>query len=343
VAAVTSAAVALSFGSRERNIVLVPIRHLLAVVGVAVLAALAFLEMESRVPNAPAATATTAEIRFVDVGQGDGVVMRIGNKLIVSDVGEHNLEAVNNALEKLNWRSSRTIDIAILSHPHQDHVLNFPELAKTWRVKLAVISESSYWTATGPNRAVMKAIKKEGIKPTYVAQSDKFSWGGAKWTILNPPKGLFGESKQQAGNVSIVYLLELSGKRLLFTGDIEPNVADRIADELKPHLDGKRVNVFLMTHHGANSSSSKKLDQIIRPWWVVISAGKDNDYHHPQKTAVNRLKATDGATIWCTPTNGSVTVKINAGGDISWTASGSLKAPWWSGSENVQHGKCNEF
>jgi beta-lactamase superfamily II metal-dependent hydrolase len=82
------------------------------------------------VPTAPAATsATTAEIRFVDVGQGDGVVMRVGNKLIVSDVGEHDLQAVNSALE-LNWRSSRTIDIAILSHPHKDQVHNFPELAK---------------------------------------------------------------------------------------------------------------------------------------------------------------------------------------------------------------------
>jgi hypothetical protein len=39
-----------------------------------------------------------------DVGQGDGVVMGIGNKLIVSDVGEHKLDAVNSALEKLNWR-----------------------------------------------------------------------------------------------------------------------------------------------------------------------------------------------------------------------------------------------
>lgn len=120
------------------------IRHV-TTVGAVLLAALAFLGMELQLPNALAATsATTAEIRFVDVGQGDGVVMRIGNKLIVSDVGEHNLEAVNNALEKLNWRSSRTIDIAILSHPHKDHVLNFPELAKTWNVKTAVISDSNY-------------------------------------------------------------------------------------------------------------------------------------------------------------------------------------------------------
>jgi competence protein ComEC len=98
-----------------------------------------------------------------------------------------------------------------------------------------------------------------------------------------------------------------------------------------------------MTHHGANSSSSEKLDKAIRPWWVVISAGKGNRHHHPQKKAVNRLKAVKGATIWCTPTNGTVTVKINSAGTLAWTASGALKAPWWSGHDKVQHGKCNEF
>jgi beta-lactamase superfamily II metal-dependent hydrolase len=169
----------LSFWSPERNMLLVPVRRLLTVLGVGVLAALASVAMLLRAPTAPAAgSATTAEIRFVDVGQGDGVVMRIGNKLIVSDVGEHNIEAVNTALEKLNWRSSRTIDIAILSHPHQDHVFNFRELAKTWRVKMAVISESNYWSSPS-NQKVMNAIKDEGIKPTYVTRSDKFSWGGA--------------------------------------------------------------------------------------------------------------------------------------------------------------------
>ena len=34
-----------------------------------------------------APSASTAKIVFVDVGQGDGVVMRIGSKIIVSDAG----------------------------------------------------------------------------------------------------------------------------------------------------------------------------------------------------------------------------------------------------------------
>lgn len=303
-----------------------------------------FLAMLLRAPAAPAATSgLKAEIRFVDVGQGDGVGMRIGDKLIVSDVGEHNVEAVNAALEELNWRSSRTIDIAILTHPHKDHVLNFPKLAKTWKVKVAVMSDSNYWRSIPSNRSVMKAIDDEGIKPTYVARSDKFSWGGAKWTILNPPKGQFRDLESQAANVSIAYLLELNGKGLLFTGDVKTSVGNRNRGRAQATPQGKRIDVFLMTHHGANSSSAEKLDKVTRPWWVVISAGKGNQYHHPHKPAVNLLKAIKGTTIWCTPANGTVTAQISSAGDLTWAASGTLKAPWWSGRDNVQHGKCNEF
>ena len=145
----------------------------------------------------------------------------------------------------------------------------------------------------------------------------------------------------QAGNVSIVYLLELNGKSLLFTGDIEPNVADRIADELKPHLDGKRVNVFLMTHHGANSSSDARTRQAHQALVGRDLRRQGNQAHHPQKTAVNRLKAIDGTTIWCTPTNGTVTAKISSSGILPGLRAG--RKPRGGRARRVQHGKCNEF
>lgn len=317
-------------------------RSLILVACVAGLTMVAGAGLLLRAPAAPAATpALTAEIRFVDVGQGDAVVMRIGNKLIVSDVGESNVEAVNKALEQLNRRSTRTIDVVILTHPHQDHVLNFPALAKTWKIKTAILSDSAYWKGNATNRAVMAAIAGEGIQPTFVARSDKFSWGGAKWLMLNPPKGEWGKFESQAGNVSIAYLLELNGKRLLFTGDVKTAVGDRIAGELPAVLNGKRVDVFLMTHHGANSSSADKLNKLVRPVWVVVSAGQGNQFDHPLKKAVNRLKAIAGTGIWCTPANGTVTAKINAAGALSWTSEKLANKPWWSG--GVRRAPCNKL
>lgn len=108
---------------------------------------------------AVAAAGEPASIVFVDVDQGDGVVMRIGGQVIVSDVGEHRVADVNAALERLG---AERIDVVILSHPHDDHVKNSLALFARWEVSEVVLSRSEYWQGTKTNRAVIAAIKKEG-------------------------------------------------------------------------------------------------------------------------------------------------------------------------------------
>lgn len=89
--------------------------------------------------------ANPARIVFVDIDQGDGVVMKIGGKVIVSDAGEFRIDAVNEELERLE---AKRIDVAILSHPHDDHVKNFVALFARWEVKKAVLSRSEWWEGT---------------------------------------------------------------------------------------------------------------------------------------------------------------------------------------------------
>jgi len=43
---------------------------------------------------------------FVDVGQGDGVVMRIGSKIVVSDAGQFKYENIDTALHALGQSRS---------------------------------------------------------------------------------------------------------------------------------------------------------------------------------------------------------------------------------------------
>jgi competence protein ComEC len=186
----------------------------------------------------------------------------------------------------------------------------------------------------------MRTLRANDVPIEFVSRSDRFDWGGAGWTILNPPKGEFRLGQAQAGNVSVVYLLELNGKKLLFTGDVEERVARRLASELEPALQGKGVDVFLATHHGSASGSVQPLLDVLKPKWVVISAGAGNRFDHPSRAAVQRLKAS-GATIWCTAANGSVAARISARGRLTWVAGGELQAPWWSGRDRVQHGRCN--
>jgi competence protein ComEC len=279
------------------------------------------------------ADGTVAKIVFVDVGQGDGVVMKIGSKIIVSDAGEFELENVNSALKALG---AKRIDVAILSHPHEDHVKNFIGLFAQWQVKKAVMSRSAHWQGTKTNRAVMDAIKGEGLKPTYVTAGQKFTWGGASWQILNPPQGKFTGGSGEAAKASVAYLLRVNGVEVLFTGDIEEQVSADIAARLAPKLDG-RVEVFLVTHHGSKYASPKDLLDLTHPRFAVLSVGQ-NGYGHPTAEAISRLRAVP-STIWCTDVNGSTRASISSSGKLTWSAS-DQKAPWWSSAAQKPTGSC---
>ena len=288
---------------------------------------------------ATARTASTAaaKIVFVDVGQGDGVVMRVGGEVVVSDAGEFNVESVDRALRELGARG--TIDVAILSHPHDDHVANYLRLIDDfgWRVKRAVLSTSAWWSGTGTNRALMDLLRRQGTEVEFVDRGDAFRWGGAHWEILNPPRGRFTGGSSQAANVSIAYLLTVNGATALFTGDVEPKVARDLALDLQARLTD-RVDVFLATHHGSKHGSTTELLGAARPRFAVLSVGAGNAFGHPAPEATARLRGS-GVTIWCTQTNGTITARISTSGRVTWSTTGQ-REPWWASATRRATGRC---
>lgn len=281
------------------------------------------------------ARAAPAEIRFVDVGQGDGVVMRIGGKVILSDAGQFNLASVDAALHDLG--ASTTIDVVILSHPHSDHVKNVIDLVRLdhWKVRLAVMSHSAYWNGTPTNRRVLRALRDAGAHVRYVVAGDRFDWGGADWEILNPVAGKYTDP-YSAANASVAYRLRVRRNTFVFTGDIGPAVAENVAARWAEEGLG-RANVFLATHHGSARGSNADLLAAIRPRWAVLSTGP-NSFHHPTLAAIRRLEGI-GASIWCTAANGSVTASVSPTGRLTWSAT-RYATPWWSARTKRETGSC---
>jgi competence protein ComEC len=279
-----------------------------------------------------AAFASTAKISFVDVGQGDGVVMRIGSKIVVSDAGQFKYGNIDAALHALG---AKQVDVAILSHPHSDHDTDFLSLFDEWKVKKAVMSESAYWNGDTVNKAVLAAIKHEGLTPTILHAGQTFSWGGASWLILNPEEGLFTGGANEAADSSVAYLLRVNGAAALFTGDIDTSVSKDVAVRL-PSLEG-RLDIFLVTHHGSRYATPNALLDVARPRYAVLSTGP-NQFGHPTPETIARLKDVP-STIWCTDVNGTITATISSSGQVTWSATGQ-KTPWWSATTKKETGSC---
>lgn len=270
----------------------------------------------------------------MDVGQGDGVVMRIGGRFIVSDAGQRNPGAIEQELERLG--AKKTIDVAILSHPHSDHVKNFLTLIDDgWTIKAAFLSNSAWWSGTTTNKSLIDALTSHGAALQYVVEGQHFPWGGADWEILNPPKDKY-TGAGQAPDASVAYVLKLNGDEFLFTGDIGKSVASAVADRWTSEALGS-ATVFLATHHGSAAGSTDRLLEAIKPTWAVLSTGP-NSYGHPTQAAIDRLEQ-HGASIWCTNANGTIRASISSNGKITWEAS-KEGTPWWSAATHKTTGSC---
>lgn len=285
-----------------------------------------------------AAASTPAEIVFVDVGAGDGVVIRVGGAVVVSDIGEQNIPFLYEALDKaLAKTGSREIEAIILSHAHDDHVKNFALLLNSgkYSVKQALLSRNAHWTATDANRAVMKAIRKHRVPLTYVKTGQVFRFGGAKWTILNPSPGAFTKH-HQVSNSSVAYALEVGGKRFLFTGDIAWAGEHAVVAEWQ-RLELGSADVLLATHHGSKHSSHDFFLDAVKPKSAVISVNRGHG--HPDPEAIHRLRRV-GAAIWCTAWNGTVTATVPVGSAKARLRSSQNSAPWWLRGERRSRGVC---
>jgi competence protein ComEC len=276
--------------------------------------------------------AEDAKVVFVDVGQGDGVIIKVGGRIIVSDAGLPNAaDAMHAALERLG--ADRHIYRAILSHAHADHVGGFIGLLEDYgyTIDAAVYAPHPHYAKTETNRELMDALTARGVPLIAVAKGDQFFWGGASWKILNPPAGAFQDDGEEA-NDSIAYRLRTRGSDLLFTGDIE---RDALPGLIQSWTYG-RAEVFLVTHHGSNYGSTTELLDKIHPEFSVLSTGP-NTYGHPGVYSVKRLKSS-GTTIFCTEQNGTLTLTLASGGALDWRAS-RQEQPWWTQTDG-ETGKC---
>jgi competence protein ComEC len=275
-----------------------------------------------------------AKVVFVDVGQGDGVIIKVGGRIIVSDAGLPSAaDEMHAALAQLD--ANRHIYRAILSHAHADHVGGFIGLLENfgYTIDAAVYAPHPYYSKTQTNETLLDVLADHGVPLIAATKGDRFLWGGASWRILNPPEGAFQGQGEEA-NASLAFRLRTLGSDLLFTGDIE---RDAQAGLIESWTFG-RVEVFLVTHHGSNLASTNELLDTIDPVYSVLSTGP-NTHGHPGTYAVERLKSS-GTTIFCTEQNGTLTLTLESGGALDWRAS-RQEQPWWNPTDG-RKGRCVE-
>ena len=104
---------------------------------------------------------------------------------------------------------------------------------------------------------------------------------------------------------SIIIELTYGEKKFLFMGD-----AENTNEALRTWND---VDVLKAGHHGSSSSTSDEFLTQTLPEYVVISCGINNDYGHPHKETIAKLKGLD---VYRTDKDGTILITSD-GQDIN--------------------------
>jgi beta-lactamase superfamily II metal-dependent hydrolase len=123
------------------------------------------------------------------------------------------------------------------------------------------------------------------------------------------------DGEKNTNNNSVISLLDYHGSRMLITGDAEDKKNKTVREALVSRLQKEtisNIDVYIVGHHGSETSSSDELLSIIKPTYAIISSVGPNhgNYNNPDISVLERLTAVD-AKIYATYISGDMVVTFN--------------------------------
>jgi competence protein ComEC len=240
----------------------------------------------------------------LDVGQGDSILTRAADRVVLVDGGGRS-DAVRfgetTLLPLLVDRGVRRIDVVALTHAHPDHCGGLPAVIDHLEVGSIWITPRRF---TGECAENIPAASIRSRTPIHlVREGDTFALPAIHGTVL-VAESRFRRAAEN--NSSLVLRLQLERRRVLLTGDVEAEAERDLLDRLR------RCDILKVAHHGSKSSSTPAFLDAVAPRIGVISCGRENRFGHPHAQVLDALAARH-IRVWRTDRNGSVSLDLRAG------------------------------
>lgn len=246
--------------------------------------------------NHAAYWAGSLAMTVLDVGQGQCVVLRCGDRVAVVDCGSTGEDAGDIAAGYLSTMGIERVDLLVLTHCHNDHANGVSTLMD--RLEVSNVAVPQVIEAPELQTALLAQAEERGIPTLMVWDDVTLAFGDAVLTLYGP----LGSGDTNEEGLSL--LCETADFSALITGDMDQVVEGRLVK----YGNLPDIDVLLAGHHGSKYAASDLLLETVTPETAVISCGY-NTYGHPAPETLLRLSGA-GCDIYRTDLQGNVTITV---------------------------------
>jgi len=260
-----------------------------------------------------AATMPDDELRvsFLNVGQGDAILIQKGNQQVLVDGGP-SPQAITLELGDRMPFWDRTIELVVSTHPHSDHLAGLAEVLQRYQVEQVLYPDSDYESPLYDEW--LGLIEEKDIECTIAQAGQQIDLGdGVTVKVLHPGTSRLTGTGSDINNNSVVLRLSMGRASFLLAADIMEEAEFELISQ-RADLSG---TVLKVGHSGSVTSTTPEFLAVANPRVAVISVGEDNPFGHPSGEVIQRLEAKLGAeNIFRTDKQG--TIEFTTDGERLW-------------------------
>lgn len=218
---------------------------------------------------------SSLQVSYLDVGQADSILIQNKDESMLIDAG--NNEDGPLLVKYFNEKNITNFKYVIGTHPHEDHIGGLDDIINHFPISKIYMPDAITTTKTFTD--VLDALETNNLTYTVPKIGETLTLGDATIKVI-----FTGTDTSDLNNTSIILKLTFGSTSFLFTGDATSKTEKEILNQ------DITADVLKVGHHGSEYSSNNDFLDQVNPQYAIISVGKNNSYHHPSNSTINKLE-----------------------------------------------------